>query len=422
MANTIITPDMIAMESLLQLENNLVLANKVYRDYESELVGTKIGESIRVRRPVQFVSNTGPTLVNQDVEEAYTTMSITGDEHVAFKFTARDLSMSIDKFSERYITPAMVTLANKIDSDGFALYKELFHTAGTPGTTPNSYDSVSNASVLMDEVAVPDDGNRCLITDPNAAAKIAGSIPGLQTMADPKAVGAFERNTVGMISTFNHYKSQNIKRHTVGALGGTPLVNGASQNVTYAAATANGVYQQSLVTDGWSNSVSDLLKAGDTFTIAGVNSVNPVAQGSSKQDTGRLQSFTVLADVDSDGSGNATLTISPAIITSGPYQTVTAAPADNAAITITSGSAGTSYPQNMAIHKNCLGFAMAKLQDYPAGAQRNAGVAMSQKSRNGFTVNLFQQFDITNRQEVWRLDVLYAWKTLDARLGVRLFG
>lgn len=418
MANALITPDIIARESLMQLENNLVLANKSYRDLESELVGTKVGDSVRVRRPVQFDPKAGPTLTNQDVEEAYTTMAFTGDQHVAFKFTTKDLSLTVSEFSERYIKPSMISLANKIDSDGFDLYKQVYHAVGTPGTTPSSYDSVSAVSTVMDNVAVPDDGNRCLVTDPRAGYKIAGSIPGLNTIDSSKAVGAFESGMIGEVATLMHYKSQNIKRHTVGAYGGTPLVNGASQNVTYAAATASGVYQSSLITDGWTTSVTGLLKAGDVITIAGVFGVNPV----SKQSTGDLQTFTVLADVNSDGSGNATLTVSPPIITSGPQQTVTAAPADNAAITVKTGTASTQYPQNMAFHKNAIGFVMGNLYDYPGGVARNAGAKVVTKSKNGFTVNLAQQFDITNRQEVFRLDVLYGWKLLDPRLAVRLYG
>ena len=74
------------------------------------------------------------------------------------------------------------------------------------------------------------------------------------------------------------------------------------------------------------------------FTIASVYAVNPATKAS----TGRLQTFTVLADADSGAStGPAALTISPPIITSGAFQTVNSAPADNAAITVKTGTGGT---------------------------------------------------------------------------------
>jgi hypothetical protein len=83
-----------------------------------------------------------------------------------------------------------------------------------------------------------------------------------------------------------------------GAATGTPLVNGAGQ-------TGN-----ELITDGWTNSITGILKAGDYIQL-----------GSGA--TSRL--YKVLDDVNSDGSGNATLTLWPDL---------RSAPADNAAITV----------------------------------------------------------------------------------------
>jgi hypothetical protein len=83
-----------------------------------------------------------------------------------------------------------------------------------------------------------------------------------------------------------------------GVATGTPLVNGAGQ-------TGN-----ELVTDGWTTSTTGILKAGDYIQLG---------TGA----TSRL--YKVLDDVNSDGSGNATLTLWPDL---------RSAPADNAAITV----------------------------------------------------------------------------------------
>jgi hypothetical protein len=68
------------------------------------------------------------------------------------------------------------------------------------------------------------------------------------------------------------YAAQNVRTHTVGTKAGTPLVNGAAQNVTY-----DGTNAQNLVTNGWTAS-APRLKKGDVFTIAGVFAVNPVSK------------------------------------------------------------------------------------------------------------------------------------------------
>lgn len=85
-------------------------------------------------------------------------------------------------------------------------------------------------------------------------------------------------------------------RTLLGAGGGTPLVNGASQTGS------------SLVTDGWPASTT-VLKAGDVIRVAGVNQV-----------------LSLTADAVSNGSGQATLAINPPLYSS-------ASPGDNAVIT-----------------------------------------------------------------------------------------
>jgi len=67
------------------------------------------------------------------------------------------------------------------------------------------------------------------------------------------------------------------------------------------------------------------IKAGDSFTIANVNAVHQI----DKSDTGQLMTFRVI----SVAGGGANLTITPAIIATGPYQNVTAAAANSAALT-----------------------------------------------------------------------------------------
>jgi hypothetical protein len=145
------------------------------------------------------------------------------------------------------------------------------------------------------------------------------------------------------------------------------------------------------------------------FTIADVNMVNPKTKAS----TGFLQQFVVTADANSGAStGPATLTISPPIITSGPHQTVDAAPADNAAITV-KGTASTAYKQNLAFHKNAMGLAVVPME-MPQAAYNGA-----RRSHKGFSVRVIPIYDGTNDVEKWRLDMLYGRKLIDPRIVVR---
>jgi len=108
-----------------------------------------------------------------------------------------------------------------------------------------------------------------------------------------RAVIAFLCSLKGSEGTF--YLNDPLMKTPTGTATGTPLVNGASQT------------GYSLVTDGWTNSVTNILKAGDYIQVGSYLYMN-------------------LTDVNSNGSGQATLDIWPSL---------RASPADNASIVVT---------------------------------------------------------------------------------------
>lgn len=394
----------------MQLENNLVMANSAHREYKKEFA--KVGDTVSIRRPVKFITSDGATRANQDVEEKNTSITIDSRKHVSWNFSTQDLTLTIEEYSERYIKPACITLAQTMDQAGHSLYSSVWNSVGTPGTTPANYAAIGDTAQRLDEMAVPRD-NRMMVTNPAAHYAVAGNQLTLDAIGS-KGTSAYEAAQVGRIANFDWMMSQNVKNHTVGAHGGTPLVDGASQDVTYAA--SGGANTQSLVTDGWSTSTA-VLNAGDVFTIAGVFAVNPVpGEGTTgKEVQSYLQQFTVISDVTSDGSGDATLTISPAIIASGPYQTVSAAPADNAAITVL-GTASTAYPQNLGFHKNAFALVTCPLE-MPDGASWKA-----RESKNGLSIRVVKDYDIGDDTDIIRLDILYGWKAIYPDLATRLWG
>ncbi len=414
MANTLVTPSLIAKEALMQLENNLVFANRVHREYKKEFSGGQ-GSTVSIRKPVKFYTADGATRVNQDAEEKTTNIVVDQRKHVSWNFSTQDLTLSIEEYSERYIKPAAITLANTVDKALANLYRSVWNAVGTPGTTPNSYAAVALAAQRMDEMAVMDD-QRTMAVSPAAHYAIAGNQLTLDSVGT-MGKSAYEEARVGRVAKFDMYSTQNVANHTVGVATGTPLIIGAAQNVTYANATGSN-WSQSLLTDGWTNSTAGILKAGDVITIAGVFAVNPVPGEGSTGKTAMpyLQQFTVLADVTSGAStGPATLTISPPIITSGPFQTVTAAPADNAAITVL-GTGGTAYPQNIGFHKNAFALVTVPLE-MPDGAAFKA-----RESHNGLSVRVVKDYDIDSDVDIIRLDILYGVKAIYPDLAVRLVG
>lgn len=410
MTQTLLTPSIIAKEALFQLENNLVMAKNVHRQYKEEFV--KVGNTVTIRRPVKFLANDGATLVKQDVEEGSTSIVINKRKHVGWGFSTQDLTLTIKEYSKRYIEPACIALANQIDSDGLALYKNVWNWVGTPGQAVNSYADFSKAPKRLDKLAVPK-SMRKAVMGPDDTWDLAGS----QTALFFNSIGekAYRQGTIGRIGNVDTFMDQNVATHTVGSADDasalTRVTNGTNTagSTTYQASKDTNTWQ--LGTDGWD--VDKTLKAGDVIEIDSVYEVNPL----SKVSTGELKQFVIVEDktTTNPDTSETLLTLSPALIASGPYQNASAAAADGAAITL-KGTKSTQYVQNLCFHENAFALVTVPLA-MPDGATFKA-----RETHDGISIRLVKDYDITNDEDIIRLDVLYGWKAIYADLATRFSG
>lgn len=404
MANKVNHGDVIAKEALAIIENEIVFSKNVNREYKQEWDKKrdfKIGDTVTVTKPARYVGRNGKTLAVEDYTEEDVQIKLDSQLGVDVAFDSAELvtDFDIDRFSEKVLKPQVSFLANQIDMKGLAKANEIFNAVGTPGTTPNALKTYLQAGAKLSNFGAPT-SDRGIVLNPLAQVEIVDGLKGL-FQSGGQLKSQYEEGAMGRAAGFDWAMSQLIGTHTVGALGGTPLVKGASQTGA------------SLETDGWTAAAATRLKKGDIFTIASVQSVNPIT----KQPTGELQQFVVTQDAASDASGNATVAISPAIITSGARQTVSAAPADNAAITVL-GVATTVSPMNLAYHKEAFALVTADLP-LPKGMEI-AGRAAS--SKTGISVRFIRGYDINNDKFVSRLDVLCGWAVLRPEWACRIQG
>lgn len=408
MANTVLTASIIAKAAVLQLDNNLVMAKNVFRGYEGEfsksINGYEIGDSISIKRPMDFTVRDGAVMNVQDTTEGKFTLTVDKRKGVDFEFTSQELTLDIKELSTRVIRPAMIQLANQIDTDLMGLFDDVPSWVGTPGQTINSFADLSKGPERMDEMANPVDGRSAVLSPADHWGMIS-NLTGLYI--ERAANSAYRKGSLGEVGGVEILMSQNVPTFTPGVRTGTPLTNGAAQETTYAASKDTDT--QTLITDGWTSGAVTLT-AGDVFTIANVNAVNPVT----KADLGFLKQFVVDTTI-SDSSGAITLTMRPAAILTGAHQSISATIADGAAITVV-GTDSTSYKQNMIFNKNAFALVSVPLAS-PPGA-----VDVSRQSYKGTNVRVIPVYDGTNDISKWRLDVLYGVKTVDSRLAHRISG
>lgn len=135
MANTFITPSVIAPRALATLYNNLTLAALVYRDYDEAFDG-KVGDVVAVKIPATFTAQEFTSAITvQNATE--TSLNITLDTHldVSFAVTAKDLTLELADFDEQLLMPAMEAIAQDIDG---RLAEALVDQASTAGNHTSS--------------------------------------------------------------------------------------------------------------------------------------------------------------------------------------------------------------------------------------------------------------------------------------------
>lgn len=408
MSNTVLTNTIIAKEALMLLENNLVMGNLVYRGYEDEfdkqVNGYTPGATVSIRKPARYTLRTGATMAVQDSVEGTTSISVDTQLGVDVGgWTSSDRTLSIPEFNKRFLESAMITIAQGVDAQIAALYKDVYNWVGTPGSVVDSFSDFSKAPQRLDEMAVPVD-SRSAVLNPSDQWGLIGSVSGLYIQ--DKASTALTRAKLPMLGGIDSYMSQNAPAHTTGSRDDTtPTVNG-DQSTTYAASKDTGT--MSLLCQAF-DATSTLTK-GDVFTIAGVYAVNPV----SKATQSYLQQFVVKTAATASG-GAVTLTISPPIITSGAYQTVSAIATSGSAI-VNVGSASTTYKQSLVFHKNAFGLAVVPMIK-PDGA-----VDVQRVSHNGLSMRMIPVYTGSSDTSAIRLDVLLGTKTIYADLATRLSG
>ena len=120
MANTLLTPQIIAKEALMVLRNNAVMANLVYRDYSNDFAA--VGDTITIRKPATFKANEfNGSIEVQDATESGVKVVMNKLLDVSFAVTSKEMTLDIADFSNQLIVPAMQAFADKIDSSILAL-------------------------------------------------------------------------------------------------------------------------------------------------------------------------------------------------------------------------------------------------------------------------------------------------------------
>ena len=111
-------PEIWARESLMLLQASNVVANLVHRDFDDEVA--QVGDVVHTRDPQMFTSNSlsnNSAMTIQSATAEDLTVTLNKHQHVAFGITSRDQDTSIKNLVEEFMEPAVIPMAEKIDTD-----------------------------------------------------------------------------------------------------------------------------------------------------------------------------------------------------------------------------------------------------------------------------------------------------------------
>lgn len=386
-------PGVVARAAAKMLHDELQFCKSIAKAEKSDYDGKNgysAGDTIYISKPARFVPQTtfDITSSKQDIKEEKVPLTLDIISTVGVDITSLQFATEIQmkQTINRVVKPAVEAIAQDVESRMIEKATDaVFNTVGTPGLTVFDPDTVLSAREKMSKYLCPKDNNRFLLFDSTAGRSAVNARKGL-FQSSSEIAKQYKMGYVGTADGFNWLENELLNTHTNG--------NDVSFEVSTTVSTEG---QATLVVEGLTTTTGTV-KKGTTFTIDTVYAVHPIT----KKQYNFLQPFTVTADATADGSGIATLSISPAIYTSasGGLQNVSAFPADGDTCNVLTGSASTGYTQNLAFHKNAF-----RMVSVPLEMPKNAEFAV-QQTYQGVTVAIIRDFDVNTRSFVTRIDYL----------------
>ena len=208
-------PTILANSALEVLRAYIVMAQRVTKD--SDIAPFSVGDTLNIPFPGTFVAN--DKVANAPVTYQVptgTTTSVVLNKHKETSFILEDVATALANQSlmDRYMTAAVIPIAEQIETDIIGTYSQFTNTTGTSGTNLNFATLVATRK-LMNDNKVSKLNRFMLISDKDEAALITD--PSLQAYFAYNQTQALTDGVIGNVAGFQLLPSQ-----LVPVVAGTP--------------------------------------------------------------------------------------------------------------------------------------------------------------------------------------------------------
>lgn len=366
----------------------------------NQVNGYNPGDTINISKPARFtVNNTADiTSAIQDVIEQKVPLALNNQRNVSINLTSAEIAtdLALKSWANRILKPAISSLAQTIEAECLSTAKNaVYQEVGTAGSTVFDTNTMLSARTQLKQSLVPGTELYALLNS-TATQSASNARKGLFNN-QAELAKTYKSGAIGAADGFTYLENNLLPTHTNG------------NDVTLTVNTTVSVQGTTSLAVTGLTTTTGTVTAGEVFTIASVYSVHPIT----KVSTGQLQQFVSTTSVTADGSGNATLVVSPAMYTTGSQQNIDSFPQSTATITPV-GAASTSYQQNFTYAPSAFRFASVPLV-LPDGVDM-----ASQSTVNDITVRVIRDYLPLTDKMVMRLDVLYGFTAVRPEWACRV--
>lgn len=373
MANelSVYDPLFYASEAIIWLQKALGMAGRVHRGYDKS--PQQKGSTISISRPSTFTALAAPQTA-QAINAGEVQIVLDQWYEVKFALTDKELTYTTEKIVTDHIMPAAYAIADKIDQQLTALYKDI-PWSNTNSSPLAAADITANRRILNVNQA-PTDFRHLMLSPTQEEEALNLAAFSQQQGAGQQGVDTQMRGTLGMKYGFETFMNQNVQTHTTGVSAD------ATGALTVAGTQGDTAISFDSVTSGGT------FKKGDSFVIAG-----------------NSQRYVFTADFTATGGAKTDAPIFPALVQDYDNLSVVT-------ITLLSGEQGLGF------HRNAFALAMAPLSEAGNGVGASIATVTDPVTNLSLRARRFYVGDTSTNYI--SIDALWGIKTLDPNLACRL--
>lgn len=346
------------------------------------------GDTIYVRLPNTFLTQTGDTVSVQDVKERHVPIVLEEILSIPLAYTVTDLTTKVGlaNWKNRILYPAMRSLSSQLNYLVAQKAKTQVNLyTGDETANINAYSVIDNAGAVLDEHSCSRAIRRyaALSVRQSAALRQSSTLQNSFVEVINKEITLESR--LGRLAGFDMFSEQSIPYQdtTSDARAGVTVKTDVTSGAT------------SIVLTGLTINTTDIIVAGDVFEFTAIYSVNPLT----RQSTGIKFQLCATANANSDASGDATVSVNIAVIndTTNPNRNVTSQIVATTPVTFVA-----DHHVNLGWAEDGLIIVCPKLA--PLDTPYSAVV---QDPDTGYSLTLSKSAEILDNKNIFRLNILW---------------